>query len=211
MSWQTFCWTGKFQILPDPLHLAAFRELHRHQQVQVRLPCLGILGNCTWILRVYTRSRRKRPTDTWSLQSRKPWTPRGGNLRASTPRGPARPRTGAPTARAPMPPRPGSTTPAWGSGATVRKGRGARPAHSRTPEGARGGVARRKDARAAAVGEGSPRPGSHSPPSFPARAPGGGPRSGSQPRVSPPEAQRPAGKRGAMDKSARAEGVQRGS
>nr|CAI9693831.1 unnamed protein product [Rangifer tarandus platyrhynchus] len=37
----------------------------------------------------------------------------------------------------------------------------------------------------------------------------GGTRSGSQPRVSPPEAQRPAGTRGAVEKSARAEGVQR--
>lgn len=173
---------------------------------------LGNPGNCTWILRVYTRSRRKHPTDTWSLQSRNARDAAGaGTSVPPHPRGTAQPRTGAPTARAPTPPvsalgpQPGEAGRRWG------RGRGARPAHSRTPGGRawRGSPGERMLGAGPRWGRG-PLPGLSLTAWLSSRAGlRGGPRSGSQPRVSPPEAQRPAGTRGAVDKSARAEGVQR--
>lgn len=130
---------------------------------------LGNPGNCTWILRVYTRSRRKHPTDTWSLQSRNARDAAGaGTSVPPHPRGTAQPRTGAPTARAPTPPvsalrpQPGEAGRRWG------RGRGARPAHSRTPGGRAWRGRREKGCSGRGRGGGGvPCPDSHSPPGSP--------------------------------------------
>lgn len=135
----------------------------------------------------------------------------GAKLRASTP-----PRPGPAAHRCTDRPRPhaagpGSTTPAWGSGATV--GKRPRGEDGPQPDPRRARVAGSPEERMLGAGPRwgrGPLPGLSLTASISSRAGlRGGTRSGSQPRVSPPEAQRPAGTRGAVEKSARAKGVQR--
>lgn len=135
----------------------------------------------------------------------------GAKLRASTP-----PRPGPASHRCTDRPRPhaagpGSTTPAWGSGATV--GKRPRGEDGPQPDPRRARVAGSPEERMLGAGPRwgrGPLPGLSLTASISSRAGlRGGTRSGSQPRVSPPEAQRPAGTRGAVEKSARAKGVQR--
>lgn len=200
---------GKVSNLSDSLHLAAFRLLHRHQQVQVRLPCLGILG-----LHMDSEGLHKIPEKapyTQSLQSRNARDAAGAGT--SVPPHLRGPRGGAQVhRRAPRrPPRLCDPGPEERGG--DGEGAGPRGRPCRTPRRAREQRGRQEKGCSgrggAAVGEGSAaRTLTHRLTLLPARALRRSPLRLSPP-ASSPKAQRPAGTRGAAEKSARAEGVQR--